>query len=942
MPQVNIPGVGKVNFPDTMSPDQITQEAAKLHLQAQAPKPSAKPSVSPVDASTAQSATQPPSPDEFRTFGPEVPDKTYAPGIAGEYEALTEALKGAGKGALSTIGNLIDMGSLGPVGYAVKQATQQRPAIVTPSNPEQNLGFKAEQIGEFFLPGGMPLRGAKAAEAGILAATKAPRLAKILGLGARMGLEAGAAGGVSAAQGNDPTEAAVLSAAIPGAGAAIKGAAGLTKMSPRLVNSLIKPVSKMFDFGRDPGAGVVREGIVANTKEGLLEKISKVKSGLGKMIEARLVNLEAAAGKELQNAPKGVEDVTQFGKGQPGKGAGMAPRVQVGAGKIAASPAAMPPINTQAAGARLAEQQRAFGSTVPGRIFGEKRAMPYQPELIGRNPFTPPQITPALPTAPKTIDVSKALGPIDDAISGAVKRGEQELVNRLTSLREGLTKEFKLVDGKVTAVGERNLLMTPKSAAKLKTEIGETTRWTGQAFDSDLNQVRVAVYRNLNDAIDEAVPGIKKLNARYADILSAEKALDRTLTVEKRKNMIGLPDVIAGTGLLGGLLGSGHDPIQSVVAGVMATLGSKAMGSTAAKTRIASLLGTLEPGAQKKVIELIPALKNIYLGMKSGNEDGKRKLQEAQKKTTGLRYLDSDIDRFNEAGRQTRGAMGEQFRESRDMVDPLQIGLGPMSGPGNLKAALGVLGMATSPLAGAGRLAENVGRTAIQIAGQNPASPVAQFVQSGPQQSVANLNSLQTLLSSEPRPTTGNKTVDSGVDLLSGLIPVEGVPMLAGTLGKVGREAKAAGKAAEAVSAAGKGRQYYRSYHNPTGSGEVPWMLFTANQDEVESGYGAYRFVASDAEGKVVDASDLEDDIREAFVNAGVPEDWQRDIEDLISETNPGHIVDSAGVWDSPDLVQLIWDKVLEPKGIQAVRTDDGLVVFDPELVKSLGKRGKR
>ena len=57
------------------------------------------------------------------------------------------------------------------------------------------------------------------------------------------------------------------------------------------------------------------------------------------------------------------------------------------------------------------------------------------------------------------------------------------------------------------------------------------------------------------------------------------------------------------------------------------------------------------------------------------------------------------------------------------------------------------------------------------------------------------------------------------------------------------------------------------------------------------------------------------------------------DAEDIYNEFNPEDIVMSAGAWDS-ELVTWFCDFVLAKHDIKAVITNDGAVVFDPDLIK--------
>ncbi len=98
---------------------------------------------------------------------------------------------------------------------------------VKPEGLAQNIGFGAEQIGEFFVPGGAVSKGAKALE-GLTVASKIPRFLRgAVNLADKAALEGGLAAGVTAVQsGGDvqaTKEAGLVGAAFPFAGAAIKG-----------------------------------------------------------------------------------------------------------------------------------------------------------------------------------------------------------------------------------------------------------------------------------------------------------------------------------------------------------------------------------------------------------------------------------------------------------------------------------------------------------------------------------------------------------------------------------------------------------------------------------------------------------------------------------------------------------------------------------------------
>jgi len=128
------------------------------------------------------------------------------------------------------------------------------------------------------------------------------------------------------------------------------------------------------------------------------------------------------------------------------------------------------------------------------------------------------------------------------------------------------------------------------------------------------------------------------------------------------------------------------------------------------------------------------------------------------------------------------------------------------------------------------------------------------------------------------------------------------------------------------------GHTYLRGARTQDAAHDVDWMLFGSDWGDV-AGYGPYMFVAND--NGAVDASDLRQDIVDALTDAPEMADLAGTPEDVATEAVPERIVDSAGMWDNPDLVMRVWDKVLEPREISKVRTPDGLIVFDPSQIKS-------
>jgi len=477
-------------------------------------------------------------------------------GVVGGFgEALgktgSQFLAGVGKGAATTtsgFGGLMRKGLqvLLPKplekqfgverGGLVERGIQQTEERLRPVGMAQQLGYGAEQLGELFIPGGAPLKIGKAVT-GARALAELPGFVRTAtGLLARAGTEAATAGGIVALQkqGKEAaTTAAVISGAIPLVGRITRVVTGplrsflSERLAPRIVNSILKPLQKEFRFGKDPGLGVVEEGIVANTREGFLRQIADKKRQVGKEIGA-LLN----------------------------------------------------PVKTQ-------------------------------------------------------IDLRPIVNTLDDEIRAAVGKGEQQLVLRLQSIKQGLTKTFALPedgqkiivtkkgkeivvtgDGqKIFVTGEKNLKLFPAEAAKFKGEIGDATKWTGQAFDNEVNQARVRLYRAINDAIEAIVPGSKKLNSRWANLLGAEKSLERTIDIIERQNILRLGEKTVGAAAAVASQAMAGDIrpetlIRSALFGFGGVAGTRLFSSPAFKTRLAQSLGKMNEKEKSTVAQF---LRNLYL-----------------------------------------------------------------------------------------------------------------------------------------------------------------------------------------------------------------------------------------------------------------------------------------------------------------------------------------
>lgn len=60
----------------------------------------------------------------------------------------------------------------------------------------------------------------------------------------------------------------------------------------------------------------------------------------------------------------------------------------------------------------------------------------------------------------------------------------------------------------------------------------------------------------------------------------------------------------------------------------------------------------------------------------------------------------------------------------------------------------------------------------------------------------------------------------------------------------------------------------------------------------------------------------------------------ERSDDEFFGFFNPDDIVDSADAYDSDTLCAWAWESVFEPLGVRGVKTQDGAVVYDPDIIK--------
>lgn len=256
---IEIPGVGNVAFPDSMSDGDIATAAAKLHADHRA-----------APAQTAASRTAATS-----TVDP----------IIGQSANLRDMAVGAAKGVGNTVfglGKLVhDYTPIGRISDAIQPgAFDQKPAEIVPTNRAQTVGHGAEQVGEFFVPGA--------------AVTNAGRLGR-----------AATDAGLALAQSGSPVQAGVtgaITAVVPGGGAVNRVAGALETSAQK---SMAQALGATKEWAKSEAAKLAPEMIkrgIGGSRPAMLDLAKQTAKRVGGELDAAY-QAAAAAGETV---PSGV------------------------------------------------------------------------------------------------------------------------------------------------------------------------------------------------------------------------------------------------------------------------------------------------------------------------------------------------------------------------------------------------------------------------------------------------------------------------------------------------------------------------------------------------------------------------------------------------------------------------------------------------------------
>lgn len=179
------------------------------------------------------------------------------------------------------------------------------------------------------------------------------------------------------------------------------------------------------------------------------------------------------------------------------------------------------------------------------------------------------------------------------------------------------------------------------------------------------------------------------------------------------------------------------------------------------------------------------------------------------------------------------------------------------------------------------------------------------------------------------------------------------------TDGQINTIISAARKAAGLKKRFNGGNSYARRTHTENSPmSEWGHAMFADDLNKVQESYGSnvWNFDANAYGERVVDIEDIKSDIWDAFIEdvdrgyylgdandefqnlISMYENGEMTKDQFLNTFSPNDIVDSAQAYDSITGTQWLYERVLEPKGLGAIITPDGAIVFDESMIKRADK----
>lgn len=225
-------------------------------------------------------------------------------------------------------------------------------------------------------------------------------------------------------------------------------------------------------------------------------------------------------------------------------------------------------------------------------------------------------------TSNKPINNQNAIKIIDDKISELQKNAPREnasTITRLQNAKRDLLGAVEDKDGNVISQSENPANMNPKQTLDFKRKYDYLTQWKGTTSDDSIvNSTLQASRRAIKDNLNDAVPGIKEWNQRYADLSAANQAAARRVTYDQAGT--GMANILnhfvrgsVGMSTVGAML-TGHGELAGEI---LAGWGAKeVLGNPMVKSKVAQMLYGLSESDKSDIFKIVPWAKRAIFGQK--------------------------------------------------------------------------------------------------------------------------------------------------------------------------------------------------------------------------------------------------------------------------------------------------------------------------------------
>ena len=274
--------------------------------------------------------------DSFMTPEEAAPVADYRPLAEKIWSGVSGFSEGVGKGILSTVQGVSKLGvkasrAVGLPGQELFSAEQEEK--MKPEGTAQKIGFGTEKIAELLTPGTKITKAGKALDTLISGASLG---SKFLGKGSKAILEGAGYSGLTALQegelNNDVRDAALITGALSSLGGAFSIAKSVIpkeNIAGRIVNSFVKPLGKDLSYGKNPGRGIAKEGIIANNLDDLGTAVKDRKDLVGAEIgNATRKATEKGLKIDLTGFTNPVDEALAEARKAPGANSALITRLQ--------------------------------------------------------------------------------------------------------------------------------------------------------------------------------------------------------------------------------------------------------------------------------------------------------------------------------------------------------------------------------------------------------------------------------------------------------------------------------------------------------------------------------------------------------------------------------------------------------------------------------------